>query len=250
MIRRALTALAFLTRIPVNPSKPFDGADVARSTLFFPMIGCLIAALQIGLMWLLNLAAVPFLLQAFAATALVALVGGGLHQDGLADMADGFGGGYKREDVLRIMRDSTIGTYGGIALFLSLGTRVVALASLAEAEMGWCWIVVAAALSRCSICLGWLMPYARATGAGASITQFAGPAEVGGATAMALIISVVLVGESVVLAVALCSVVFLVVAWLCHRRIQGVTGDTMGATTEIAEVMLLGLGATMLASSL
>lgn len=249
MIRRARTALAFLTRIPVNPAQPFDGSDVARSTLFFPLVGCLIAALQIGLMWSLDQVSVPFLLQAFAATALMALVGGGLHQDGLADMADGFGGGNTTEDVLRIMRDPTIGTYGGIALFISLGTRVVALAALAAVESGWCWIVVAAALSRCSISLGWLMPYARPTGTGAAITQFAGPIEVCGATVMALIIGFLLVGTDTVLAVSLCIIVFLTLAWLCHRRIRGVTGDTLGAATEITEIVLLSLGATLLTST-
>jgi len=249
LIRRLLTALAFLTRIPVNPTVPFDGSDVARSTVFFPLIGCFIAAIQIGLMWLLNQASVPFLLQALAATAVVALIGGGLHQDGLADMADGFGGGNTTEDVLRIMRDSTIGTYGGIALFLSLSTRVVALAALAEAYDGWHWVVVAATLSRCSICLAWLMPYARATGAGAAITQFAGPFEVGGAMLMALALSVVLVGANVFIAVGLSALVFVLIAWRCHRRIRGVTGDTLGATTEITEVLLLGLGATIVTAS-
>lgn len=250
MIRRALTALAFLTRIPVNPSEPFDGSDVARSTLFFPLIGCLIAALQIGVMWVLNQVSVSYTLQAFAATTVMVLIGGGLHQDGLADMADGFGGGHSTEDVLRIMRDSTIGTYGGIALFLSLGARVAALAALAAVEVGWRWVVVAAVLSRCSIWLGWLMSYARVAGAGASITQFAGPIEVVGATIIALVISIALVGVEVVLAVALCGIVFLVIAWRCHRRIRGVTGDTLGAATEIAEVVLLALGATIVSSSL
>jgi len=248
LIRRLLTAIAFLTRIPINPKVAFDGSDVARATLFFPLIGCLIAAIQIGLMWLLNQASVPYMLQALAATAAIALLGGGLHQDGLADMADGFGGGNTTEDVLRIMRDSTIGTYGGIALFLSLGTRVVALATLATAG-DWYWIVVAAALSRCSIWVGWLMPYARATGAGAAVTQFAGPFEVCGATLMALVISISLIGSDVLLAVGLCVLVFVFIAWRCHRRICGITGDTLGATTEITEVLLLSLGATLVGAT-
>jgi len=245
-----LTAIAFLTRIPVNPKVAFDGADVARASVFFPLVGCFIALLQVCILWLLNLASVPFLLQAIAATAVMALVGGGLHQDGLADMADGFGGGHKIEDVLRIMRDSTIGTYGGIALFLSLSTRVVALASLAAIEGGWKWMIVAAALSRCSIWLGWLMPYARPSGAGAAIGRLTGATEVIGASVMALVFCFVLVGVQTILALTLTCVVFLLLAWLCHRRIKGVTGDTMGATTEISEVLLLGMGAAMVSAPL
>lgn len=250
MIRRLLTAVAFLTRIPVNPETPFDGSDVARSTLFFPLVGCLIAGIQIALMLLLSQMSVPFLLQALAATAVLALVGGGLHQDGLADMADGFGGGHTTEDVLRIMRDSTIGTYGGIALFLSLSTRVVALAELAVYTDGWRWIVVAAILSRCSIWLGWLMPYARASGTGAAITRVTGPLEVYGATLFALAVGLLLVGADIGFAIILSLMVFLVVAWLCHRRIRGITGDTLGATTEITEVLLLGMGATIMTTAL
>jgi len=250
LIRRLLTAVAFLTRIPVNPDKPFDGSDVARSTLFFPLVGCLIAAIQIVVIFLLDQISVTPLLQALAATAVVALIGGGLHQDGLADMADGFGGGQTTEDVLRIMRDSTIGTYGGIALFLSLGTRVVALAELVAHDVGWRWIIVAAVFSRCSICLGWLMPYARqAAGTGASITQFTGPMEVAGAVLFAIVVGTILAGANIGLVILLSAIVFLVIALVCHKRIRGVTGDTLGASTEITEVVLLAAGATILAGA-
>ncbi len=250
MIRRLQTAFAFLTRIPINPKVAFDGADVARSTLFFPIVGCFIALVQIAVLWALNLASVPPLLQAIAATAVVALLGGGLHQDGLADMADGFGGGNTADDVLRIMRDSTIGTYGGIALFLSLATRVVAVAALVVVDQGWHWIVVAAALSRCSIVLAWMLPYARQSGAGSAITQLTGPIEVIGALCIALFVSFTLVGAQTGMAVVLATAVFLLVALLCRRRIKGVTGDTLGAATELSEVLLLGLGATLVSSVL
>ena len=145
-LRRLMTAIAFLTRIPVNPSVPFDGDDVARSTAFFPLIGGLIALLQITLLAALTTLDVPYTLQAILATVLLVLLCGGLHQDGLADMADGFGGGHTRDEVLRIMRDSTIGTYGGLALILSIGLRVSSIALLASVPGGWRWIVVALSL--------------------------------------------------------------------------------------------------------
>ena len=126
MTRRLMTAIAFLTRIPINPEPPFDGEDVARSTVFFPLVGCLMAALQVAVLYGLQGLAVPPVLQAVIVTIIMVLLGGGLHQDGLADMADGFGGGMTRDDVLRIMRDSTIGTYGGLALILSMAANRVA----------------------------------------------------------------------------------------------------------------------------
>jgi len=136
-------------------------------------------------------------LQALAATAVVALIGGGLHQDGLADMADGFGGGQTTEDVL---------------------PRVVALAELVAHDVGWRWIIVAAVFSRCSICLGWLMPYARqAAGTGASITQFTGPMEVAGAVLFAIVVGTILAGANIGLVILLSAI------WQSSQLPAGVT---------------------------
>ena len=246
-LRRALTAIAFLTRIPVNPSVPFNGNDVARSSAFFPLVGALIATLQIVLLWILSLIGMPHTLQALLATVMLILLCGALHQDGLADMADGFGGGYTRDDVLRIMRDSTIGTYGGLALILSIGLRVSALVLLISHAGGWRWIIAAAVLSRCSICLAWWLPYARTTGTGASITQLTGRFEVAFASATAVVLSLVILGLHIVPAAAVCIFSFLSMAWISYRKIGGVTGDTLGATTEVSEVLLLVTGATLVA---
>ncbi len=248
MIRRLTTALAFLTRIPVNPSVAHTGADVARSSVFFPLVGCVLAAVQVLVLMVLNAASVPPVLQAIVATAALAWIGGGLHQDGLADMADGFGGAFTKEKVLHIMRDSTIGTYGALALLLALAMRISSLTLIAQVEGAWVWVFAAAALSRCSITLGWLLPYARDTGTGQSLTQLTGPSEVAGALISAVIIGFLCVGLKVISAIALAVVVFVLMAWLCYRKIGGVTGDTLGATTEVSEVLLLGLAATWIAS--
>lgn len=249
MTRRLMTAIAFLTRIPINPEPPFDGEDVARSTVFFPLVGCLMAALQVAVLYGLQGLAVPPVLQAVIVTIIMVLLGGGLHQDGLADMADGFGGGMTRDDVLRIMRDSTIGTYGGLALILSMALRIASLSILVVHAGAWQWLIAAAAISRCSICLAWLMPYARSQGTGASITQFTGPNEVAGACVFALLVSFFLLGLQGIAAWLITGLVFLTMAWLCRRRIGGVTGDTIGATTETTEVLLLALGATLVGAA-
>ena len=248
MLRRFSTAVAFLTRIPINPGQAHTGEDVARSSVFFPLVGCLLAAVQVLVLWVLNFSDVPIVLQAIAATVVLLLVGGGLHQDGLADMADGFGGGFSKEKVLHIMRDSTIGTYGGLALLVSFSTRIASLSYLCSVEGAWVWLFVAAALSRCSIGLGWLMPYARDSGTGQSLTQLTGPSEVAGAIFSAVLISVLCVGGQALLAVLFSLVIFSIMAWSCHKKIGGVTGDTLGATTEITEIVLLALGASLVVS--
>ena len=93
------------------------------------------------------------------------------------------------------------------------------------------------------------MPYARSQGTGASITQFTGPNEVAGACVFALLVSFFLLGLQGIAAWLITGLVFLTMAWLCRRRIGGVTGDTIGATTETTEVLLLALGATLVGAA-
>lgn len=245
MIRRLLTAIAFLTRIPINPSVPFDGADVARASVFFPLVGCLMAVLQWLLLLMLNGLGVHVVLQALAATTLLMFLGGGLHQDGLADMADGFGGAFEREKVLHIMRDSTIGTYGGLALMLSLGIRISAMVLLIQHDAVLVGLLTAAAVSRCSIILAWRLPYARDTGTGQSITQLTGKNEVFGAVSSSVLIAFIALGLQAFIILFLAAIVFLLMSWLCVRKIGGVTGDTLGATSEVSEVLLLATIATL-----
>jgi len=248
VIRRLLTAIAFLTRIPVNPAQPFDGEDVARASLFFPLVGCLIVLLQWALLLFLDALGVHAVLQALAATTLLMLIGGGLHQDGLADMADGFGGAFERERVLEIMKDSTIGTYGGLALLLALATRISAMVLLIQQDAALIGLLTAAAVSRCSIVLAWWLPYARDIGTGQSITQLTGPNEVAGALGFAVIISFICLGLSALTVLFIAALTFVLMAWVCVRKIGGVTGDTLGATTEITDVVLLATIATLTAA--
>lgn len=246
MIRRLLTAIAFLTRIPINPSVPFDGADVARASLFFPLVGCLMAVMQWLFLLLLDGLAVHAVLQALLTTVLLLFLGGGLHQDGIADMADGFGGAFEREKVLHIMRDSTIGTYGGSALLLSLAIRISAMVLLIEHNAILVGLLTAAAVSRCSIILGWRLPYARDAGTGQAVTQLTGPNEVAGAIGFSVFVAFFCVGLHAFSVLMIAAVTFVFMGWLCLRKIGGVTGDTLGATTEVTEVLLLATLATLL----
>ena len=121
----------FATRIPLPHATPVEGADVARASWTLPVVGALIGLLGASayrLAFALNL---PPLIGAALAVTTTLFVTGALHEDGLADTLDGFGGGGDRERKLEIMRDSRIGTYGACGLVLSLFLRVGALASLA-----------------------------------------------------------------------------------------------------------------------
>jgi adenosylcobinamide-GDP ribazoletransferase len=177
---------------------------------------------------------------AFAVAASVAL-SGALHLDGLADVADGFGGGRTREAKLAIMRDSRIGVYGGSAVALALITRVALVAALAEADGAAAvfGLIAAAALARpLALLPTLLLRPARSDGLGQAARPRAGAVAAGcclGAAAAALGCGVAAGAAAAILAAAAA----LAVAALARRQIGGYTGDVCGATAEVAELAAL-----------
>ena len=156
-----VAALAFLTRVPVGRVAVFDTGDVARSAGWFPLIGVLLGAIYSGVASLLK-SHLPLGLVAVLLLALDAIATGALHFDGLADTADGFGGGQSREDILRIMRDHSIGSYGGLALAACVALKVTAYAALLTQSNWIPALILIPALGRWSILLlTAALPYAR-----------------------------------------------------------------------------------------
>jgi len=244
-MRSLRCALAFLTRIPVGDAA-FDGRDVGRATAWFPLVGLGVGALQWAVIAALGSGAPP-LLAATLATVAMALVTGAFHLDALADMADGFGGGRDRAHVLQIMRDHVIGAYGGTALALAIALRVTAVAALATAHCGMAWLLAAPAIAKwTTAALGCTLPYARREGGlGAAITDHVGPRQLLVASAVSTGLAWALLGGHALPALLLALAITVAMGRLCVRRIGGVTGDTLGATTEVAELALLGLGALL-----
>jgi adenosylcobinamide-GDP ribazoletransferase len=238
-----LFATAVLTRLPVAPRDDDldteDGA-VAAASWAFPAVGAgvgMIAAVAL------------FLASAFGlgqgAAALLALVAAGivtgaLHEDGLADTADGFGGGRACEDKLAIMRDSRQGTYGIIALIASIGLRGVALASIAGPIEGGLALIAAHAASRAALppAMLWLPP-ARADGLGALAgTPTRATALV--ALAIGIFVAIGMLGPvRGVIALVLSGMAVAATALLARRQIGGYTGDVLGAIQQIGEIVML-----------
>ena len=240
---RLLAATSFLTRAPLGRSRVFSADEVGRGSLMFPLVGAGIGALQ--LLPTLGAGAfalqLPHLVEALLGILLLVFATGALHLDALADMSDGFGGGRTGDDTLRIMREPTIGAYGGTALALALMTRLLLLHALLG--LGAHSLVVAAsALSRwTAVLLGWRLPYAgpRGSGLGSAITDHVGLPEVMGATALVFAITTLCAGARAAFLVAAVCVTAGLSARLCLRRIGGVTGDTLGATIEVSELVAL-----------
>jgi cobalamin 5'-phosphate synthase/cobalamin synthase len=210
--------------------------------LFFPAVGAalgaLLAAAGLGLS-----RALPLPLAAVLVVALGTAATGALHLDGLADTADGLGGGRDAEHALRIMRDHAVGTYGAAALALALLVKAAAIAALLGRPGAAAWLPVAGALSRWVIVpVARFAPSARPDGLGASVAAHVGPLEVVGATVLALGLTIGFTGVRGVAALATVAVAGAALVEVCRRRVGGMTGDTLGATGELAEALVLVVG--------
>jgi adenosylcobinamide-GDP ribazoletransferase len=168
---------------------------------------------------------------------------GALHEDGLADVADGFGGGRDTAAKLEIMRDSRLGTYGAAILLVSFAAKLSALAALPDAQMVY-GLISAHALARGVLPVMSLnLPYARKDGLAAN----AGRPDAGMAAAavlIALVIALLALSWAAAFWAALVTALSaLAMAWLAKRQIGGQTGDVLGATEQVAETAVLLLSA-------
>lgn len=236
-------ALRFFTCNRAGESAEGEPLDIGRIAWAAPVAGAavgLIGALALALTTFLGL---PPLLRAGLSTAALIAATGAMHEDGLADTADGFGGGSTRERTLEIMRDSRIGAYGAAALALAIILRVGALAASLEGSL---WraalsLILVAALSRAAALMPLaLLPPARADGAGAAAGRLelnALAAAWGSALVIALGLGLVALGLIHALVAAFMSgAAALGVVALARRAIGGQTGDVAGAAQQCAEI--------------
>ncbi len=240
--RDVADALRFFTRLPL-PAASAGPLDFNRFAWAAPVAGGIIGLIGSVALAFAELLGLPPLLGASLATAAMVGATGGLHEDGLADVADGFGGGATRARKLEIMRDSRIGAFGATALMLALLLRVGALA-FALSHGFWSAagaLVVVAALSRAGalIPLALLDP-ARVDGAGAAAGRLELQA-LGAAWAVALVVAVVIsvagfgLGRAITAAIA-CAIGAAAMTALARRQIGGQTGDVGGAAQQWAEI--------------
>ncbi|MCD2171591.1 adenosylcobinamide-GDP ribazoletransferase [Rhizobium sp. C4] len=246
LVSETARALGFLSRIPM-PARFFVGHDGSMRTTSgtFAVAGALIALPPALLFGIFLYFGVKAELAALLSLALQILLTGGLHEDGLADCADGLGGGRTRERMLEIMKDSRLGAYGGLALILSLGLRTEALAgiaSLGPLAAGLAMVGINAA-SRAALVWHWsALPPARADGVAAAVGQPDAAALKTALITGGLIYALtILPGLGAGPAIAGAIVAGLAIALftrLVHGKIQGHTGDTLGATEQICEIAL------------
>ncbi len=240
------TSLAFLTRLPV-PASPYRADGLARALKFFPLVGLLVGAAAAGVR--LGLARhLPALLASLITLALLVLLTGCLHEDGLADAADAFGGGWTREQILVILKDSRIGSYGATALALSLGLRAGLLAALPSGRVLGCLIAAHVLCRWTALPLSFFLPPARAAhdpaadGQGARLAGRTPRSTLLGGTLFSFALALCALRLRGAVAIAVTVSMTAGSALYYRRRIGGVTGDCFGATNQLAEIGVLLCG--------
>src|SRR5436190_11534570 len=237
MIRRFFVAIQFLTRLPVPRALNSSETDIGKAAAFFPLIGVIVggggALVFVGLQRILPLPA-----SVLCAIVVATLITNGFHEDGLADSFDGFGGGWTKDRVLEIMRDSRIGTYGTLALIFVILGKLTFLSLLPPGQI-WRWLIIAHTASRWTILplCAWL-PYARVEGQGKLVAKQVGALEVVTATATLLVAFLLLPWRAALAAFLVTNLVTLLSGLYFRARLQGMTGDCLGAANQLTEVGL------------
>lgn len=240
ILKDVASAFQFLTRMPL-PRLAYSPDALSRSAMFFPLVGLAIGAAAAVLHRLL-LPHLPLDIVAVLIVLFSILATGGLHEDGLADVADAFGGG-SRERVLEILKDSRIGSYGALAVVFSFVVRVLLLAALpGKAFAGY--VIAAHVLCRWTILpLGCILPAARKQeGQGARIARQVSRVSIVVGTLFAFGMAAYLLRMAVWEPIAAVLLVTFLSGLYYRRRIGGITGDCFGATMQLAEIAVYFCG--------
>lgn len=266
-LRLLLTAVQYFTRIPMPRWVGHDSAQLSGAARYLPAIGVGVGAVAAAVFWAAAMM-FPAVIAAILSTLATVLLTGALHEDGLADTADGLGGGHTRERALEIMKDPRIGAFGAIAL---MGVMALKIATLSALPLWWtvAALITGHALSRwCAVLLVWRLPYARtdASTRARPVVERGVHADIVVATvfglapvavlfllarlpnalayepfvagaALAQLGALAAASAFVLLAVLAAAVTTIILGFWYTRRLGGYTGDTLGATQQVTEAV-------------
>ena len=232
-------AMRFFTRLPVPRWVGHSSEALARSSRYLPAVGLLIGG-SAALVFMLSALFFPKALAVLASMAITLYFTGAFHEDGWSDMVDGFGGGWEKTQILAIMKDSRIGSFGAVALIMLLLTKFTALVEI-DAQLLPMTLVAGHAFSRfCALCLMRPFDYVRDEGKAKPLSARLGWGELLFAGLTAVLPLLFLPPRQVATAIVLALLATLWLARKFKRRIGGYTGDCLGATQQFAEVAFYG----------
>ena len=241
-VEQLVLGLVFLTRLPIRLKGALPDDAVARAAWSFPIAGALVALVGAGTAIAADTLALPPAASALLALAATMLMTGALHEDGLADMADGLGGGRTRERKLEIMKDSRIGSYGVLALIIGVGLRWAALTALIQDTRLHLVGALVAAHAGSRALLPLLMralPPARPGGLAASVGV---PSSLSSIAALVLGTAATFWGlgdRQGLVGIVAAAIGMVAVGALARRQLGGYTGDVLGAAQQVGEIVLL-----------
>lgn len=236
-LRAFRQAVMFFTRLPVGSQAHWQPDDLQKAATYFPLVGWLVGGVGAGAWWLAAQVWPPMIASGISLVATLLLTGA-FHEDGLADVCDGFGGGYTKERVLAIMRDSRVGAFGAIGVVMALGLKWQAVAALPPLLTPMA-LVAAHALSRgAAVSLMATLPYVREEESKAKpmATELRG-GRLLVALAFALAPLCLLPVRFTWCVVPVAATRFVLGRWFKYR-ISGYTGDCLGAAQQVSEIVI------------
>ena len=236
-------AMSFFTRLPVPKTLQYSPALLSQSSRYFSLIGLLLGAILALSYYLFSLmfgANLSILLM----MVLSLLLTGAFHEDGLADMADGFGGGYSREQCLTIMKDSRIGTYGAVTLIMALAIKFTLILTLSHYDLSIVLIslILSQSLSR-AVAASLIVSIPYVSEDQLSKSKPLATDQTFKSSCILLIIGCVPLCFYPLEFIFICLVILVIFRWGFQRwlmkKIGGFTGDCLGAAQQIAEILIL-----------
>ncbi len=239
MIQKFLLALSFFTRIPIGKQE-FGSLTLAQAVDAFPIVGAVIGLLDGGFYLAMLVLGLPHNISAWLTIGFHLLLTGALHEDGLADTADGLASGRDRSQKLAIMRDSRIGSYGVLALVTIISLRANIIAGFTGNFSSLLIFIATAASSRAFLAvMMYNLEYARDSG----LAVRAGKPSLNDslvATALGFV-TLLLTGKILAALIAICAlaIIYIIIKYITSKNFGGITGDTLGASQQISEIAVL-----------
>lgn len=232
-----LIAFQFLTAVPFEIKSELKEEDFGKSLIYFPLVGAFIGSILALSLFVLNF--LPQIVSIAFILVISIVLTGGIHIDGFADTCDGFYSGRSKDDMLKIMRDSHIGTMGVIGIFCVLLLKFTILISIPK-EMLWKALIMMAVFSRWAQALACsISDYARESGKAEYFIKYSDKRGIAISSLFVLALFFLLTGfKGIILFIISFASIFLFIFYV-KRKIGGMTGDTIGATNEIAEILVI-----------
>ena len=232
-------AIRFFTRLPVPRWVGHSSEALQSSSRYFPAVGLIVGGIA-ALTFALAMLVWPKTLAVLAAMAITLYLTGAFHEDGWSDMVDGFGGGWEKAQILTIMKDSRIGSFGAVALVMMLLTKFCALVEIEATQIAFA-LIAGHTLSRlCATLVMAALDYVRDEGKSKPLATSIGPRSLVFATLTALLsmtpLLFVLPVRQTLSAIVLAGLATLWLARMFKKQIGGYTGDCLGATQQLSEV--------------